>query len=261
MEELPRGIFFNNHNKRRQVPFNEIEVSHSQTPQQPENDEDQQNPPADTDNPVDAPEDYTVPDEGEEQAPEEADQNPPDEGTEATGGDPVADEQYGDEGGGGAGGGDAGGEEGTEGGETEDYTDEDAGDDAGGGEDYADDGIPDDEVKQLEDEIFSNYSAEQISIMNTNLKKDFNKLFMMLDDLVDHINDIPKITEHIRIIEFASNKLSELRDMVSDYLYRTYNTKSYTENKIAYNRFLITVKQINAIISKIPSLKDSKHET
>ena len=249
------GIFFNNYNKeRKRIPFNEIEVSRSQTPEQPEDDE-QQNPPADTDNPVDAPEDYTVPDEGEEQAPEEADQNAPEEGTEATGGDPVADEQYGDEGGRGSGGGE-GGEE------TEDYTEEDmGGDDAGGGEDYADDGIPDDEVKQLEDEIFSNYSAEQISIMNTNLKKDFNKLFMMLDNLVDHINDIPKITEHIRIIEFASNKLSELRDMVSDYLYRTYNTKSYTENKIAYNRFLITVKQINAIISKIPSLKDSKHET
>ena len=251
------GIFFNNYNKRRQVPFNEIEVSRSQTPQQPEDDEDQRNPPTDTDNPVDAPEDYTVPDEGEEQAPEESDRNPPDEGTEATGGDPIADEQYGDEGGG-----DAGGEEGTEGGETEDYTDEDVGDDAGGnaGGDYGDD-ISDDEVKRLEDEIFSNYSAEQISIMNMNLKKDFNKLFMMLDDLVDHINDIPKITVHIRIIEFVSNKLSGLRDMVSDYLYKTYNTKSYTENKIAYNRFLTVVNQINAIISKIPSLKDPKHET
>lgn len=256
------GIFFNNYNKeRRRISFNEIEVSRSQTPQQPEDDEDQQNPPADTDNPVDAPEDYTVPDEGEDQAPEEADQNPPDEGTEATGGDPVADEQYGDEGGGGA----AGGEGGEE---TEDYTEEDmegddaGGEDAGGGEDYADDeGIPDDEVKQLEDEIFSNYSAEQIAIMNSELKKDFNKLFMMLDDLVDHINDIPKITEHIRIIEFVSNKLSGLRDMVSDYLYKTYNTKSYTENKIAYNRFLTVVNQINAIISKIPSLKDPKQKT
>lgn len=266
------GIFFNfsEKDKKRNI-FNEIEATRPQPQDQEDNttattdytedDEDQRgdNTP---DNPADAPEDYTVPDEGEEQAPEEADQNAPEEGTEATGGDAVDNEQYGDEGGDAGGGGNAGsgGDEGGEG--TEDYTDDEGGGDEGG-DDYGDEGTDpsDDEVRQLEDEIFSNYTAEQIAIMNKDLKNDFNKLFLMLDDLVDHINDIPKVMEHIRTIEFVSNKLSELRDMVSDYMYNTYNTKSYTENKIAYNRFLITVKQINAIISKIPSLKDSKHET
>lgn len=264
------GIFFNfSENKKRNI-FNEIEATRPQPQDQEDNttattdytedDEDQggDNTP---DNPADAPEDYTVPDEGEDQAPEEADQNAPEEGTEATGGDAVDDEQYGDEGGGEGGGdpegGDAAGGEGGEG--TEDYTD----DEGGGEEDYDDGGADpsDDEVKQLEDEIFSTYSAEQIAIMNRDLKNDFNKLFLMLDDLVDHINDIPKVMEHIATIEFVSNKLAELRDMVSDYMYNTYNTKSYTENKVAYNRFLVTVRQINAIISKIPSLKDPKQKT
>ena len=218
--------------------------------------DDQQEENRNDDNPADAPEDYTVPDEGEDQTPEEGDNNPPEEGTQATGGDPVDDEQYdtggGDEGGGNEGGGEDAGGEGQE--EGEDYTD-----DSGGDDDYGDESEPsDDEVKRLEDEIFSNYNADQLAIMNTDLKKNFNRLFVMLDDLVDHINDIPKIAEHIELIEFVSNKLAELRDMVSDYLYKTYKTKSYTENRIAYNKFLLTVKQINAIISKIPSIKVDK---
>ena len=218
--------------------------------------DDQQEENRNDDNPADAPEDYTVPDEGEDQTPEEGDNNPPEEGTQATGGDPVDDEQYdtggGDEGGGNEGGGEDAGEEGQE--EGEDYTD-----DSGEDDDYGDESEPsDDEVKRVEDEIFSNYNADQLAIMNTDLKKNFNRLFVMLDDLVDHINDIPKIAEHIELIEFVSNKLAELRDMVSDYLYKTYKTKSYTENRIAYNKFLLTVKQINAIISKIPSIKVDK---
>ena len=218
--------------------------------------DDQQEENRNDDNPADAPEDYTVPDEGEDQTPEEGDNNPPEEGTQATGGDPVDDEQYdtgsGDEGGGNEGGGGDAGEEGQE--EGEDYTN-----DSGGDDDYGDESEPsDDEVKRLEDEIFSNYNADQLAIMNTDLKKNFNRLFVMLDDLVDHINDIPKVAEHIELIEFVSNKLAELRDMVSDYLYKTYKTKSYTENRIAYNKFLLTVKQINAIISKIPSIKVDK---
>ena len=268
------GIFFEPFDDRKHI-FNEIEATRPQPRDQEDNtttttdytedDEDQGNNQGNQggdntpDNPADAPEDYTVPDKGEEQEPEEADQNAPEEGTEATGGDPVDNEQYGDEGGGNESGGSGENTGGEEGEDTEDYTD----DEGGGDDDYGDDGADpsDDEIKQLEDEIFSNYSVEQIAIMNKDLKNDFNKLFLMLDDLVDHINDIPKVMEHIATIEFISNKLAELRDMVSDYMYSTYNTKSYTENKIAYNRFLVTVRQINAIISKIPSLKDPKHET
>lgn len=213
-------------------------------------------------NPADAPEDYTVPDQSEDQTPEEADNNPPEEGTEADpqGGDdpeaganaPPADDASGD-----AGEGEGGGDEG------EDYTEGDGegGDpgDGGGDDNYGDDGgdMSDDEIKQLEDELFSKFTSAQIVIMSRTLKKNYNELFIMLDDLVDRINDIPKVMEYIDIIEFISNKLSDLRDMVSDYLYYTFDTKSYTENEIAYKRFIIIANQIADLIGKIPSTKDA----
>lgn len=237
------------------------------------------------DNPADAPEDYTVPDEGEDQTASEADQNPPEEGTEG-GGDPVADESYGDEGGGDAGGGDMGGGDAGGGGDmgggdagggdsgegTEDYTDGgeggegdpeggEGGDDYGGDDGYDSPEKSDDEIKQLEDEIFSKFTSDQITIMNKDLKSNFNKLFVNLDDLVDRINDVPKVMDYIDTIEFVSNKLSELRDMLSDYLYNTYDTKSYTENSIAYKRFVILANQIADLIGKIPTIKETKDET
>lgn len=213
-------------------------------------------------NPADAPEDYTVPDQSEDQTPEEADNNPPEEGTEADpqgGDDPEAgaDAPPADDAGGDAGGDEGGGNEG------EDYTEGDGegGDpgDGGGDDNYGDDGgdMSDDEIKQLEDELFSKFTSAQIVIMSRTLKKNYNELFIMLDDLVDRINDIPKAMEYIDIIEFISNKLSDLRDMVSDYLYYTFDTKSYTENEIAYKRFIIIANQIADLIGKIPSTKDA----
>lgn len=259
-------------NEIEAVPTNTDSQDNSNTDYTQDNEQDPVENEDTSDNPSDAPEDYTIPDEGEDQTPEEADRNPPEGGDEG-GGDPVANEDYGgvggQEGGGdpnaggdpGAGGNAGGGEEGaedyTEGGEEGAEGEEDYGDNGG----YDDPGKSNDEIQQLEDEIFSKFNSEQIAIMNRTLKENYNKLFITIDVLVDRINEVPKVMEYISVIEFASNKLAELRDMLSDYLYRTYNTKSYTENEIAYKRFVILANQITDLIGKIPTIKDPKSES
>ena len=207
------------------------------------------------DNPADAPEDYTVPDQGEDQTPEEADNNTPDQGTEAdpndqgdagtdytqdnpdAGGDPNA---GGDPG--------AGGDPNAEGGDPNVEAEGDV-----GGEEYSDDSADksDDEIKQMEDELFSNFNDAQIAIMTTNLKTKFVELYDMLDAVIEKINDTPKEDHMIRAIAYISNKLAEVRDMLSDYLDTTFYTKSFIENKINYKRFCITINQINSMIAEI----------
>lgn len=270
------GIFFS-YDENGRIIFNELEAvdpnkaennDTSTTDYTQDDDQDNQNQdqqPEDNngrDNPQDAPEDYTISDDngGEDQTPEEGDANPPEEGTEATGGDQPPE-----------GGGDTG-NSGT------DYTADGGGDagagvDAGGGDpngggDGMDDGSMDDDtggqseddIKALEDEIYSNYSDAQRQIMSKELKQSMNKLVTLSNDLVDRINDIPKVASHIKIIEFVSNKLSDFRDMLTDYLYYTYDTESYVKNKIAYERFIRIMKQIDELISKIPTVDGIKNK-
>lgn len=203
------------------------------------------------DNPADAPEDYTVPDQGEEQTPEEADNNTPDQGTEAdpnNRGDAGTDytQDNPDAEGGGEGDPEAGGDPNAEGGDPNAEGDT-------GGEDYSDDSADksDDEIKQMEDELFSNFNDAQIAIMTTNLKTKFVELYDMLDSVIEKINDTPKEDHMIRAIAYISNKLAEIRDMLSDYLDTTFYTKSFIENKINYKRFCITINQINSMIAEI----------
>lgn len=228
------------------------------------------------DNPADAPDDYTVPDQGEDQTPAEADNNPPDQGTEADpnagdeggntdegggdatdytqGGDDTGDAGGGDEGGGDTGGGsdeggDAGGAEGgDEGGDAGDEGGDDTGDDTGGDDG---DNMSDDDIKQLEDDLFSKFNDQQIAIMTKDLKKSYLKMYDVLDTLIERINDTPKEDAYIKIIAFVTDRLADLRDMLDDYMVDTFNTKSFIENQINYKRFCIVLRQINSIVASI----------
>lgn len=163
--------------------------------------------------------------------------------------------------------GDAGGDMGG-GEETTDYTQDDgtggegdpnaAGDtgnmgDTDGGE------KTDDEIKQLEDELFSSFSPEQIEIKNRELKTLYINLYDTTTDIITRINDIPKIEKYLPIVEFISDKLSELRSTISDYLNGgTFKSLSYTENMINYNKFVAVLHGINKIIEEI-KVEDDKN--
>ena len=272
------GIFFS-YDENGSIVFNELEAvqpgqqqtNDTSTTDYTQEEDDEQNPnPEETggrDNPQEAPEDYTISDNGgEDQTPEEADANPPEEGTEATGGEPEGGggTDYTDDG---AGGGDpsGGGDPGAGGGgvPNDGQTDDDMG---AGGDDTGDSDMGDDtpqsedDIKALEDEIYSNYSDEQRQIMSKELKGSMNKLVTLSSDLVERINDIPKVSEHIRDIEFISNKLSDFRDMLTDYLYYTYDTESYVKNQIAYKRFMAIMKQMDTFIQNIQKVDAIKNK-
>ena len=205
------------------------------------------------DNPTDAPESYTVPDQGEDQTPEEADQqNPQDQVTQQE------DNQYNSQEN------DQPQDQGDQSSDGEDYTDEDNNyqdDDSNDDNEYNDVGVPnDDEIKKLEDELFSKFNDSQIQIMSSSLKKNYLKMYDMLDNIIERINSSSKEDAYIKLIEFVTNKMNELREMIDDYLVNTFNTKSYIENEINYRRFLIVLEQINKIISEIYPNKANKNK-
>lgn len=153
-----------------------------------------------------------------------------------------------------AGGAEGGGDPGAEGGD-------DAGGDMGSGDDAGSDDMGDNsgssgdgydqQIQDLDKDLYADLTEPQMDIRNKELKRNFASLYDMIQDIIERINDISKDTASVKPLEFVSTKLNDLADNVSDYLVYTYSTKSYTENEINYNLFLAAVHQINDVIAKI----------
>lgn len=165
------------------------------------------------------------------------------------GGDPAA--GGGDPGGGGEGTGGAEGGGGDPGAEDGD----DMGGDAGGADDMGDSGSSgdgyDQQIQDLEKDIYEDLTEPQMDIRNKELKRNFASLYDLINDIIERINDMSKDTASVKPLEFVCIKLNDLAERVSDYLINTYSTKSYTENEINYNLFLVAAHQINDILAKI----------
>lgn len=139
------------------------------------------------------------------------------------------------------GGGDAGGEGG----------DDSSADSTGSSGDSTNEDEEVDENKKTEEEIFGDLTHDQLDIKHKELKNQYLNLYDMTTEIIDRISSIAISEEITFVIDYVSTTLSNLRDMVVDYINDVYKTKSYTENLINYNRFLATLSGINKILEEI----------
>ena len=178
------------------------------------------------DNPEDSPEDYTIPDDDEKQDDENQDNTGEDQDTE--------EDTEGD-----------GGDEGTDSEENDDTNTEDT-----------DDSEPDPDtdaakIKELNDQIFSSFTPEQLAIKDEELKNRYFNMYVNVQDIIDRLNDIPKTEESLKILEFVSNKLDELAQILYSYITDTYTTLSYIENEINFNKFIGTLNGIDGVLADL----------
>lgn len=108
-----------------------------------------------------------------------------------------------------------------------------------------------DEIKKAEEDILSNLSNEQLDIKHKELKNRYLDMYDMTSDVIDRISSITVTEDKTFVIDYVSTTLSNLRDMIVDYINDVYKTKSYTENLINYNRFLASLNGINKILEEI----------
>ena len=139
----------------------------------------------------------------------------------------------------------------------------DGGDDAAGGDDMGsdsggDDGTNkndgedgDDEPVEANTDMFASLSAEEQTIKIKELKKLYNDLYTSIDDLIERISNIDYSEMNITYMLKINNTLYDLKQYVSDYMIHVFPTKSYYENDVMFNRFLLQVNSISAILEKI----------
>lgn len=115
---------------------------------------------------------------------------------------------------------------------------------------------PVDALKAQEEEMYSNLSSEQLDIKHRELKNRFLEMYDRTSEIIDRIGDVSVDEQNISTVEYISANLSKMRTMLSDYIDGVYQTKSYIENSINYNRFLAVLGGINKMLEEIPKKED-----
>lgn len=137
-----------------------------------------------------------------------------------------------------------GGDTGTTDGGTTDTGTDDTSADSGGPD-------PDQNIKDAEGEIFANLSdKDKINKVNE-LKTLYEDLYNRIVTLYDKINEIPKDDELIKVYNFITDNLADMKEYVYDYMTSTFDNKTYLENMINYKKYLSTLNVINGILEEI----------
>jgi hypothetical protein len=109
-------------------------------------------------------------------------------------------------------------------------------------------------IDDIESELFSNLTPEQIAIKNQELKNQFIEIYTIIGSTLSRVNDISKSNDNINILKFITESLLELREMVDYNITVGYNTRTYIENNIIYKQCIATLDAIAEIIDNIPNV-------
>lgn len=147
--------------------------------------------------------------------------------------------------------------------------DEDAGDgdatgDDIGGDDSAD-GTSDDtaeggdgEISQLQNDLFSNLSDEQMKLRINSIKDSFIELYSNVDNTSKQILLVNRSSDNIVAINYINETLGALKDMIRDALTDSFGTRSIAENQIVLQKLVAIYSLVYKIVEKIGNRKEEK---
>ena len=141
-------------------------------------------------------------------------------------------------------------DDGDDGGENPESSPSDS-DDGGSGSDSAGgDNNSDEEVNDDNTDIFSSLSAEEQQIKIKELKGLYQQMYTSCDELLDRINNLEFTEDSLPVMNRITYALYDLKKYISEYIISVYPRKSYIENDIAFNRFLMILNSVKDILSR-----------
>ena len=141
-------------------------------------------------------------------------------------------------------------DDGEDGGENSESSPSDS-DDGGSGSDSAGgDNNSDEEVNDDNTDIFSSLSAEEQQIKIKELKGLYQQMYTSCDELLDRINNLEFTEDSLPVMTRITYALYDLKIYISEYIISIFPRKSYIENDIAFNRFLMILNSVKDILSR-----------
>ena len=146
-----------------------------------------------------------------------------------------------------------------------DYRVDTTGDEEGGEDDNVDETGEDDNVEETDDngqegpdnmkskenEMLSNLDPEQRRIQDSELKKNYINLYNTIGDIILRLNKISTSSSNKSPMYFIQNQLNDLKEYVYNYLSNVYSTKTYIENNINYEQYLVILSNINNLLIQL----------
>ena len=148
-------------------------------------------------------------------------------------------------------------------------TGDDAGGDTGGGGGGGTSVTPeeeepvDNEDTRRDKELYDSLSPQEQKERNIQLKTLFFRLYSNCDYVIDKLNNISDadLEEYGVQVRKTLSMLFDLKQMVSDYATKLYDSKSYIENDIMFNRYLSILNTVKNITSDIRKSYKTEEDT
>ena len=143
-------------------------------------------------------------------------------------------------------------DDGDDGGENSDSSpsDSDSDDGSSGSDSAGGDNNSDEEVNDDNTDIFSSLSAEEQQIKIKELKGLYQQMYTSCDELLDRINNLEFTEDSLPVMTRITYALYDLKKYISEYIISIFPRKSYIENDIAFNRFLMILNSVKDILSR-----------
>lgn len=140
-----------------------------------------------------------------------------------------------------------------EGGE-EDSTDpnaDDGGDDDSDEEDDSEE-VDEDSLKAMDGKLYEDLSPAEQKMKIRHHKQLFTDLLYTCANIGDKLNAIYIEDQDANLqVKRAGSMIFDLKQMISDYFLNTYDSKSYQENDIMFNRYLAVLNQVKGLTDDI----------
>lgn len=121
----------------------------------------------------------------------------------------------------------------------------------------------DNEDTRRDKELYDSLSPQEQKERNIQLKTLFFRLYSNCDYVIDKLNNISDadLEEYGVQVRKTLSMLFDLKQMVSDYATKLYDSKSYIENDIMFNRYLSILNTVKNITSDIRKSYKTEEDT
>ena len=114
------------------------------------------------------------------------------------------------------------------------------------------------DIQLIDNNVFADLSAAEIAARDMKLKQDLALLYDLCNAVMNRIVSINKSIIAIKITEYISNKMENLKDDIVDYLMYIYDSKSYIENLVYYKQCFSVIEGIALILKEIEPKEENK---
>lgn len=110
---------------------------------------------------------------------------------------------------------------------------------------------PNADIEQAEKDVFSDLKPEQMTIKKTELKERYQEIYTAVTDSLEKINKISRTSYDDTMLDFIVKKLTNLKSMIIDSVEGSFDTRTYVENKVELQRFILAFNYLTNMMTQI----------